>query len=344
MSLLEVRALRASYPLRSRGTGRTLGRITVVDGVDLDVEAGRTLALVGESGSGKTTIARSILRLIEPDAGSVRLGGEELLGLPAAEMRMRRRELQMVFQDPWGSFNPRLRVADALFEPLRIHGIAARGEKSARVTQLLREVGLAEDAAERYPHEFSGGQRQRIGIARALATQPAVLIADEPVSALDLSVRGQILNLLSERQAERGLALLLIAHDLVLVGQVADRIAVLYDGRIVEEGSRDAVLESPRHPHTRALLAAVPGVPIQPNEEEATAAGEGLPAGPADLPGCPYRGRCSWARESCHRELPPLQLRAPGHRVACFVDPPAEPLRSTESGTFAGERRRDGRG
>lgn len=258
MSLLEVAALRAGYPIRSPWSRRAVGWREVVQGVSFRIEAGETLALVGESGSGKTTIARSILRLVEPESGSVRLRGEDLLRLAPGELRKRRRDIQMVFQDPWSSLNPRMRIADAIFEPMRIQRLAPAGERDLRARELLAEVGLPAEVGARYPHELSGGQRQRVGIARALSCRPAVLIADEPVSALDLSLRGQILNLLSERQAERGLALLLIAHDLALVGQIADRVAVLDAGRIVEEGPVEQVLRAPAHSRTRVLLAAIP--------------------------------------------------------------------------------------
>lgn len=258
MSLLDVADLRAGYPIRSPWSRRAVGWRRVVQGVSFRIEAGETLALVGESGSGKTTIARSILRLVDPESGSVRLRGEDLLRLAPGELRKRRREIQMVFQDPWSSLNPRMRIADAIFEPMSIQGLAPTGERDLRARELLAEVGLPAEVGARYPHELSGGQRQRVGIARALSCRPAVLVADEPVSALDLSLRGQILNLLSERKAERGLALLLIAHDLALVGQIADRVAVLDAGRIVEEGTVAQVLQAPAHSRTRALLAAIP--------------------------------------------------------------------------------------
>jgi len=258
VTLLEVIDLKAGYPVRSPWTGRRIGWRRVVDGVSFHLAAGETLALVGESGSGKTTLARAVLRLIEPENGSIYLRGEELLGLGPEALRRRRRDLQLVFQDPWSSLNPRMRIADAVFEPMRIHGLAASRERDERAGALIREVGLPVEVGERYPHELSGGQRQRVGIARALSCGPAVLIADEPVSALDLSLRGQILNLLAERKAERGLALLVIAHDLSMVSQIADRVAVLDAGKIIEQGTVAEVLTSPRQPQTRALLAAVP--------------------------------------------------------------------------------------
>ncbi len=259
-ALLEVRGLAKEFPIRSRFLRRRLGEVAAVAGVDLDVAAGETVALVGESGSGKSTLGRMIVRLVEPSRGTIRFRGENLLALAGRDLRRARRHFQVVFQDPYGALNPRLRIGDALFEPLLVHGMASRKDRVARVEALLAEVGMPAEAAERYPHELSGGQRQRIGIARALAPQPDFLVADEPVSALDLSVRAQIVNLLAGLQKSRGIAILFIAHDLALVEQIADRIAVLYLGRIVEEGPAAALLARPLHPYTASLLAAVPRV------------------------------------------------------------------------------------
>ncbi|KAB2959029.1 MAG: ABC transporter ATP-binding protein, partial [Thermoanaerobaculia bacterium] len=256
--LLVVRGLRTEFAVHSPVLRRRTGTVRAVDGVDLDLDAGETVALVGESGSGKTTFARSVLRLIEPTGGSVRFDGEDLLALSPRELRRRRRRFQMVFQDPWTSLNPRLRIGEALFEPLLVHGLAPRRERAARVEAMLAEVGLTGDAARRFPHEFSGGQRQRIGIARALATGPDLLVADEPVSALDVSVRAQIVNLLAGLQARRALAMLFIGHDLAVVEQLADRILVFYLGRVVEEAASGALLAHPLHPYTAALRSAVP--------------------------------------------------------------------------------------
>lgn len=315
-ALLEVRGLVKGFPGLSSVLRRTTGRVLAVDGVDLEVAAAETLALVGESGSGKTTLARAILRLIEPDAGSVRFRGEDLLALSGAELRRRRRHFQMVFQDPWGSLDPRMKIGDALFEPLWVHGLAPRSEQSARVSALLEEVGLPAAAAALYPHEFSGGQRQRIGIARALATRPELLIADEPVSALDVSVRAQVVNLLAELQRRHGLAMLFIAHDLPLVEQVADRIAVLYLGRIVETGPLAAVLGAPGHPYTSALLSAVPGV--DPGLRRRRIALSGAVPSPAAIPpGCRFHPRCPIARPRCRTEDPALRVLAPGRSAAC---------------------------
>jgi oligopeptide/dipeptide ABC transporter ATP-binding protein len=315
-SLLEVRGLRKEFPVLSPLLKRRIGTIAAVDGVDLTIERGEVVALVGESGSGKTTLGRSILRLIEPTAGAVRFHGEDLLALDAETMRRRRRAMQMVFQDPYGSLNPRLRVRDALFEPLLVHGLARTSERDEIVARLLAEVGLPADAAGRYPHEFSGGQRQRIGIARALATSPELLIADEPVSALDVSVRAQVINLLLELRARRDLAVLVIAHDLALVGRIADRIVVLYLGRVVEEGPATRVLQRPEHPYTVALLSAVPS--LTPGTADGRLVLEGEPPSPAHPPsGCRFHPRCPIAEARCATECPELVARGEERRVAC---------------------------
>ena len=314
--LLEVRGLRKEFAVLSPLLKRRVGTVAAVDGVDLTIEPGEIVALVGESGSGKTTLGRSLLRLIEPTSGSVRFRGEDLLALDAEAMRRRRRAMQMVFQDPYGSLNPRLRVRDALFEPVRVHRLAPASERDAIVARLLAEVGLPAEAAARYPHEFSGGQRQRIGIARALATSPELLIADEPVSALDVSVRAQVVNLLLELRARRNLAILFIAHDLALVGRIADRIVVLYLGRVVEEGPATRVLRRPEHPYTVALLSAVPSPTPGAADGRLVLAGE--PPSPAHPPaGCRFHPRCPIAEARCSVESPELVASAGGRRVAC---------------------------
>jgi len=316
-ALLEVRGLVKGFSSSPPTLRRSAARIVAVDGVDLDVAAGETLAVVGESGSGKTTLARAILRLVEPDAGAVRFRGEDLLALSPAALRRRRRHFQMVFQDPWSSLDPRMKVGDALFEPLRVHRLASASERTARVSALLEEVGLPPAAAALYPHEFSGGQRQRIGIARALATRPGLLIADEPVSALDVSVRAQIVNLLAGLQQRHQLAMLFIAHDLPLVEQVADRIAVFYLGRVVELGPGAAVLGAPQHPYTSALLSAVPDV--DPERRRRRIALAGGPPSPTAVPsGCRFHPRCPIARPRCRHEDPPRVEPSPGRSVACF--------------------------
>lgn len=315
-ALLEVRGLRKSFPLRSAVLRRPVGAVVAVDGVDLEVRTGETVALVGESGSGKTTIGRSVLRLVEPDGGSVRFRGEELLALSSRALRRRRIHFQMVFQDPWSSLNPRLRVGDAVFEPLLVHGLARRAERRERAAALLEEVGLPAAAASRFPHELSGGQRQRVGIARALATRPELLVADEPVSALDVSVRAQIVNLLAELQRRRSLAMLFVAHDLALVEQVADRVAVLYLGRIVEEGACAALLARPLHPYTATLLSAVP-VPDPGRRRRRIALTGEAPDAAARPPGCRFHPRCPIARPRCAEEEPALAETEAGRRVAC---------------------------
>ncbi len=256
--LLEVRGLTKVYSVRRGLLQRQQGEIRALDGVDLTLQRGECYAVVGESGSGKTTLGRCIVRLLQPTSGQVLFQGVDLTALHGEELRRRRRGFQMVFQDPYGSLNPRLRVGSVLREVLDVHRLGSAAERPGRVAELLRQVGLEPDAADRFPHEFSGGQRQRIGIARALATEPQLLVADEPVSALDVSVRAQIINLLSDLQRRLGLTVLLIAHDLAVVEQVADRVAVMYQGRIVEEATAADVFRDPRHAYTRSLLSAVP--------------------------------------------------------------------------------------
>ena len=315
-AMLEVRDLVVHYRTGSWFSG---GAKTVyaVNGVTLDVDAGETLALVGESGSGKTSFGRAILRLYPPTSGSVSFEGEDLLGLDRRALRDVRRRMQIVFQDPYSSLNPRLTVGDSVAEGLEIHRIVPKEEIRARVGALLEEVGLDPAMAGRYPHEFSGGQRQRIGIARALAVEPAFLVCDEPVSALDVSVQAQVLNLFLELQRHRGLAYLFIAHDLAVVRQIAHRVAVMYLGRIVEQGNVETVIRRPRHPYTVALLSAVP-VP-DPERQRMRIVLPGDPPSPTVLPqGCPFAGRCFHPakNERCTTERP--ELRLVDHReVAC---------------------------
>lgn len=288
-----------------------------VNGVSLTVAPGETLALVGESGSGKTTLGRTILRLVEASSGSVRFGGTDVLRADRRTLKSLRRRMQIVFQDPHGSLDPRMTIGASVAEGIEIHRLVPRHERRARVASLLGEVGLDPALAERYPHEFSGGQRQRIGIARALAVDPEFLVCDEPVSALDVSVQAQVLNLLRDLQARRGLAYLFIAHDLAVVRQIAHRIAVMYAGRIVEEGLRDEVLERPRHPYTRALLSAVPEP--DPDGQRIRIVLPGDPPSPHALPqGCAFASRCFLqARDArCRTERPELRPVGPS-RVAC---------------------------
>ena len=257
--LLEVKNLKTWFPIRRGILQRTVGHVKAVDDVSFFVRRGETLGLVGESGCGKTTVGRTILRLIPNSGGEVRFDGKDVLTAGALEMRRLRREMQIIFQDPGGSLNPRMRVGRIIGEPLEVHGITQGDDETrARVEELLVKCGLWKQAADRYPHEFSGGQRQRIGIARALSLNPRLIVCDEPTSALDVSIQSQILNLLADLQQEMGLAYLFISHDMAVIHHICDRIAVMYNGRIVEEGSRDEIIRSPRHEYTQALLSAVP--------------------------------------------------------------------------------------
>ncbi|MGA1057561.1 MAG: ABC transporter ATP-binding protein [Phycisphaerales bacterium] len=256
--LLQVVDLKTHFPIRRGFLQRVVGHVKAVDGVSFRLAKGETLGLVGESGCGKTTVGRTLLRLIPATSGRVIYKGESVFDQPAAEMRRLRREMQIIFQDPAGSLNPRMRVASIVGEPLEVHGLATGEELRDRVENLLVRCGLWKSAADRYPHEFSGGQRQRIGIARALALEPKLIVCDEPTSALDVSIQSQILNLLKDLQDEFGLSYLFISHDMAVIHHICDRIAVMYDGKIVEEGDREEIIERPKHPYTQALLSAVP--------------------------------------------------------------------------------------
>jgi oligopeptide/dipeptide ABC transporter ATP-binding protein len=289
--------------------------VRAVDGVSFEIQPGETLGLVGESGSGKSTLGRSILRLVEPDAGRVLWRGRDILPLPTTEMRTLRREMQIVFQDPLASLNPRMKAGDLVGEGLAIHGLARGREQRDRVRQVMEEVGLGPDQIDRYPHELSGGQRQRIGIARALALQPAFIVADEPLSSLDVSVQAQILNLLSDLRERRGLTFLFIAHDLRVIEHVSDRVAVMYRGRLVEMAPAAEFLSSPQHPYSRALLQAVPEPDPGKARPRLPLAGE--PPDALDSPkGCAFHPRCPLAIARCREESP--SLTTGGHQVACF--------------------------
>jgi oligopeptide/dipeptide ABC transporter ATP-binding protein len=325
--LLEVSGLTKHFPVE-RGIlfSQRLGTVRAVDSVSFSLERGETLALVGESGCGKSTTARLVLRLIPSTSGSVRFDGEDITRLEGEKLRRLRRRMQIVFQDPFASLDPRMTVADILEEPLRVHGIGDRFSRRARVLELLGLVGLASYHAGRYPHEFSGGQRQRIGIARALAPSPQLVVCDEPVSALDVSIQAQVVNLLSDLKRELALSYLFIAHDLAVVKHVADRVAVMYLGRIVEIAPKAALFAKPSHPYTRTLLAAIPRP--DPHLRPAPIAPGDMPSPLAPPSGCRFRTRCPFVIERCRTEDPPLQPIAPTHLVACHraSEPPAASL------------------
>ena len=325
-TLLQVRDLCVQFQARgswmrpawTRRAMRSAPPLRAVQDVTFHIAPGEIVGLVGESGSGKSTLARAILRLIDATSGSVRFDGVELLGLEGRALKAVRRGMQVIFQDPYASLNPRMTAGQNIAEGLLLQGLRAPMMSSA-VAELLRQVGLASGAANRYPHEFSGGQRQRIGIARALAVQPRLVIADEPVSALDMSVQAQILNLLLDQQQERGLALLFIGHDLSVIRHVCDRVLVLYLGRIVESGTTNEVFGRPRHPYTRALIDAAPVAHPAHRRKRSTLAGD-PPSAITGAAGCAFRSRCAHATAACGVDSPPLREVAANHSVACLVD------------------------
>ncbi|MBA4493689.1 ABC transporter ATP-binding protein [Paenactinomyces guangxiensis] len=321
--LLEVRNLKKSFPIRGGIFGRKLGEIKAVDDVSFTVKNGETLGIVGESGCGKSTTGRTILRLYEPTGGEVKFEGRSLLRLGTEEMRQARRELQMIFQDPFASLNPRQKVADILEEPLIVHKMGDDRERKEQVQELLRVVGLDKMHAGRYPHQFSGGQRQRIGIARALSTKPKLIVADEPVSALDVSIQSQVLNLMADLQEQFELAYLFIAHDLSVVKHISDRVGVMYLGQMVELADREDLYRNPLHPYTQALMSAVP-IPDPEVKKERIILGGDVPS-PSNPPkGCAFHPRCPHVMEICKEVRPAFEDQGGGHFVACHLMNKAE--------------------
>jgi len=317
--LLEITDLVKHYPVRAGVLRRAVGTVHAVDGVSFALGVGETLGLVGESGCGKSTVARSVLRLVEPTAGSIRLDGKDITHLSKAELRPHRRSMQIVFQDPFASLNPRMTAGDIVGEPLSVHGLATGREKQERVARLFDQVGLRPDQMRNYPHQFSGGQRQRICIARALALGPRLIVCDEPVSALDVSIQAQVINLLIDLQREHGFSYLFIAHDLAVVAHISHRVAVMYLGRIVEIADKSELFKNPRHPYTQALLASVPVA--DPRSKRLRPLVDGDVPSPVNPPsGCAFHTRCRYAMARCKTERPALRDAGPRHQVACLLN------------------------
>ncbi len=320
-ALLEVTDLVKHFTVSGGMFGSTTGVVRAIDGVSFSIRRGETLGLVGESGCGKTTTGRCILQLERPTSGSIRFDGAEITGLPQSELRAVRRRMQVIFQDPYSSLNPRMSIGEILAEPIKVHGLVPdKAKREERVHELLAQVGLLPQHARRYPHQLSGGQRQRVGIARALAMEPSLIICDEPVSALDVSIQAQIINLLEDLQSRLGLTYLFIAHDLSVVRHISDRVAVMYLGKVVEITDRTRLYEEPLHPYTRALLSAVP-IPdpgLEATRERTVLRGE-VPSALNPPSGCVFHPRCPIAVDRCSAEIPPLREIRPGHLAACHL-------------------------
>ena len=316
-NLLEIKNLKKSFPVSGSFFSKEVGAVKAVNDVSLSIAKGKVLGLVGESGCGKSTLGRCILRLIEPDSGEIYYEGRDILGLTGREMKGKRREMQIIFQDPYASLNPRMTVGDAIGEGLVVHKVAKGKEKREKILELLSMVGLRPDSIDKYPHEFSGGQRQRMGIARALALYPKFIVADEPVSALDVSIQAQIINLLERLKNELGLTYLFISHDLRIVEHLCDRVAVMYLGEIVEIADTSDIYSNPLHPYTRALLSAIPVADPESKRERVILTGD-LPSPMYPPDGCPFHPRCMYAMDRCKTEAPALKEEG-GHMVSCHL-------------------------
>ena len=317
--LLEVRALKKHFPLYKGVFSRVSGQVHAVDGVSFHIDRGETLGLVGESGCGKSTVGRTLLKLLEPTEGTILVRGEDITNLDAAQMLPYRRQMQMIYQDPYASLNPRMSAGEIVGEPLTIHRIADAKERRERVAQLFERVGLRPELTASYPHEFSGGQRQRIGIARALSLSPELIVSDEPVSALDVSIQAQIINLLMDLQDELKLSYLFVAHDLAVVEHISDRVAVMYLGRIVETTDKTSLFETPLHPYTEALLSAVPIPKYGARDRKRVILTGDVPSPIKPPPGCHFHTRCPYAFARCRHEVPALRQALPGHWVSCHL-------------------------
>ena len=316
--VLDVVELKKHFPVKKGLLRRTVGQVYAVDGVSFSIGEGETLGLVGESGCGKSTVARTVLRLIEPTAGSILLDGHDVTRLGKSAMRPYRRQMQMIFQDPFSSLNPRMSAGDIVGEPLSVHGIASGKKKETLTAEIFDQVGLRRSQMRAFPHEFSGGQRQRISIARALALNPRLIVADEPVSALDVSIQAQVINLMMDLQREKRLSYLFIAHDLAVVEHISHRIAVMYLGRIVEYADKKTLFTQPKHPYTEALLSAVPVPNPKLRREKRLLQGD-VPSPINPPPGCTFHTRCPYVTDRCKQEVPVLKEIGPGHGVSCHL-------------------------